>query len=134
MKYTYPAIFTQESNNQYSVVFPDFEGSGYACITGGDDLNDSIAMAQDALNLTLYTMEQDKATVPISSDIKTIVVADNEFVTLVACDTNEYKKFFETKAVKKTLTIPSWLNAKAEKQGVNFSQILQDALINYVGQ
>jgi len=49
-------------------------------------------------------------------------------VTLIRCDTIEYRKFFDNRAVKKTLTIPAWLNTMAERQGVNFSMILQNAL------
>ena len=133
MKYAYPAIFTKESNNQYSVIFPDFEGGGYACATGGDDLNDAVSMAQDALCLVLYRMEQDKVCAPKVSEPKALKTGNNEFVTLITCDTEEYRRFFEKRAIKKTLTIPSWLNAKAEKQGINFSQVLQEALKEQLG-
>jgi len=133
MKYAYPAIFTKESNNLYSVLFPDFEGTGYSCATSGDNLTDALEMAKDALCLVLYTMEQDGQLVPKSSDVKTLSSNENEFTSIIACDTNEYKRFFEKRAVRKTLTVPSWLNAKAEQQGVNFSQVLQEALINQLG-
>ena len=53
---------------------------------------------------------------------------NDEFVSLVSCDTLEYRQFFDNRAVKKTLTIPSWLNTMSEKQGLNFSAILQNAL------
>ena len=131
MKYAYPAIFTKEHNG-YSVLFPDFDGTGFACATGGDDLNDAMNMAQDALCLVLYHMEQDGHLVPKVSDVKAIDTAENEFVSLIACDTDEYKRFYDSRAVKKTLTIPSWLNTKAERKGVNFSQILQEALISFL--
>ena len=55
-------------------------------------------------------------------------VEDNQLVTLIRCDTVAYRKFYDNRAVKKTLTIPSWLNTMAEKQGVNFSMVLQNAL------
>ena len=63
-----------------------------------------------------------------ASDVRSIVCAENQLVTLIRCDTIEYRKFFDNRAVKKTLTIPAWLNTMAERQGVNFSMILQNAL------
>lgn len=85
-------------------------------------------MANDVLCLTLYNLEENKEAVPNPSDPMKIKVRDNEFVTLVSCDTLEYRKFYDNKAVKKTLTIPAWLNAMAEREDINFSQVLQEAL------
>jgi len=133
MKYAYPAIFTEEENGQYSVNFPDFEGSGYGCFTGGNDLNDAMDMAKDALCLVLYDMEKESAAVPKASGVKDFKVARNEFVSLIACDTEWYRRFYDGKAIKKTLSIPSWLNAMAELQSVNFSQVLQEALKQQLG-
>lgn len=123
-KYVYPAIFTKENSGQYYIVFPDFE----ACFTQGDDMQDGLFMANDVLCLTLYGMEENGESIPVPSDPLKIKAGDNEFITLVSCDTLEYRKFYDNKAVKKTLTIPAWLNTQAEKAGVNFSQVLQDAL------
>lgn len=123
-KYVYPAIFTKEDNGMYSVQFPDIAG----CYTDGESLADALEMAQDALCLMMYSREEEGKNVPISSDIKTIAVNANEFVSLVSCDTLEYRKKYNNSAVKKTLTIPAWLNTIAENEGVNFSQVLQDAL------
>ncbi len=122
--YIYPAIFAKEENGIYSINFPDFE----ACFTQGDDIQDGLTMANDVLNLTLYSMEENGQEIPISTDPSSIIVEDNEFVTLVSCDTLEYRKFFDNKAVKKTLTIPNWLNIMAERKEINFSQVLQEAL------
>jgi len=127
-KYVYPAIFTKEDNGQYSVNFPDFE----SCYTGGDNLQEAFEMANDVLCLTLYDKEKAGEAVPTLSDPKTIVVQENTFVSLVACDTLEYQKFYDNKAVKKTLTIPSWLNTRAERANAPFSQILQQGLKNYL--
>lgn len=123
-KYVYPAIFTKEDNGIYSVQFPDIAG----CYTDGESLADALEMAQDALCLMMYSREEEGKNVPVSSDIKTIAVNANEFVSLVSCDTLEYRKKYNNSAVKKTLTIPAWLNTIAENEGVNFSQVLQDAL------
>ena len=123
-KFVYPAIFTQEDNGMYSVVFPDIEN----CYTGGDDMADALEMAEDVLCLTLYDMEQDGRVIPLPSDYKTIKVDNKDIITLIVCDTDFYRRFYENKSVKKTLTIPMWLNERAEVENINFSRVLQDAL------
>ena len=122
-KYAYPAVFAKE-NEGYSVSFPDIEG----CYTCGAALPEAVQMAEDALCLTLYDMDEEGAAIPEPSDIRSIQSGTGEIVSLVCCDTLEYRKKYDKKAVKKTLTIPAWLNTMAEKQGVNFSTVLQKAL------
>lgn len=128
-KYAFPAIFTLEENGVYSIDFPDVDG----CYTQGDDMTDGIAMAQDALCLMLYDMEERGVEIPAPSDIKSVKCGDNEFVTLISCDTMDYRIYFDNKAVKKTLTIPHWLNVMAERKGINFSAALQNALKEQLG-
>lgn len=123
MKYAYPAIFIPEDEG-YSIHFPDFE----SCYTSAETLAEGMEMAADVLCLTLYDMEEAQKQPPKASAINEIKTEGGAFVTLVACDTIEYRKFYDNRAVKKTLTIPSWLNTIAERQGVNFSAILQSAL------
>lgn len=123
-KYVYPAVFTPEDDGSYSVNFPDFE----SCYTGGADLAESLDMAKDVLCLTLYGLEQEGKEIPAPSTVIQLEHGANELVSLVACDTLEYRKFYDSKAVKKTLTIPSWLNDMAERNGINFSGVLQEAL------
>lgn len=123
-KYVYPAIFTHEPEGNYSISFPDVEG----CYTSAETLEAGIEMASDALCLMLYDMEENGETPPQPSDMHQLSVEDNQLVTLIRCDTVAYRKFYDNRAVKKTLTIPSWLNTMAEKQGVNFSMVLQNAL------
>lgn len=124
MKYIYPALFTQESEGGYSVVFNDLE----SCYTCGDTLEAAMDMAKDALELVLYGYEVDHKPIPDASPINTIDVDDNSFVTLIQADTLRYRKKFSQKAVKKTLTIPEWLNDAALQANINFSNVLQDAL------
>ena len=124
-KYLYPAIFTEEENGLYSVDFPDFE----ACFTQGSDLEDAFAMAHDILSLTLCDMEDDGTELPRPSDSRTFELGNGELTSLISADTTEYRKTYSGKAVKKTLTIPQWLNEAAMKENVNFSQVLQDALM-----
>ena len=124
MKYIYPAFFTKDGDF-YIVKFPDIEG----CYTQGETLSEAVEMAEDALCLMLYDYEEEGKKIPEPSDIKKIKVSSNDdFVSLVSCDTLEYRKFYDNKAVKKTLTIPSWLNTMSEKEGINFSAVLQNAL------
>ena len=86
-------------------------------------------MAQDALALMLFDYEIENRTVPIPSNIKDIVTKEEEFVSFILCDTIEYQKKHNTRAIKKTLTIPEWLNKAASAADLNFSQILQEALV-----
>lgn len=123
-KYVYPAIFSKEQNGQYSVAFPDLPG----CYTCGNDLQDALDMANDALCLWLYDAEERQEPVCPPSDPKEIAVDQASFASLVSCDTIEYRKFYDNKSVKKTLTIPSWLNTIAERENVNFSSVLSRAL------
>lgn len=125
MKYVYPAIFTPESCG-YSVRFPDVHN----CFTSGEDLADAMEMAEDALCMMLYEAEEAGAPVPAASTVAAAQAAagQNEFVSLIACDTIEYRKLNDNRAVKKTLSIPSWLNDMAERAGINFSGTLQEAL------
>lgn len=121
MKYVYPAIF-EEKNGKYYVRVPDLSG----CCTTGESLQDAIEMARDAVEMWLCIAEDRNEDIPApTTDLKT----EQGFVSLIDADTTMYRKMTENKAVKKTLTIPSWLNAKAELAGVNFSQLLQEALI-----
>lgn len=125
-KYLFPAIFAREDNGQYSVNFPDIP----QCYTCGDNLQDAYDMAQDVLCMRLYDMEESGVGIPSPSVIRSISVGNNETVSLVGCDTIEYRRLNDNKAVKKTLTIPAWLNTMAEREGINFSSVLQNALKN----
>ena len=123
-KYVYPAIFTKEDDGKYSVLFPDIEN----CYTGGDDMADALDMAEDVLCITLYGMEKDGKAIPAPTDCKAVKVDGNDIFSLVRCDTEYYRRFYENKSVKKTLTIPMWLNERAECENINFSGLLQEAL------
>lgn len=125
-QYIYPAIFTPEDGGGYSIRFPDIVN----CFTDGEDLSSAIENAEDVLCLMIYEMEQAENNIPLASDVLTVQkqLQEGEFVSLITCDTIEYRKFYDNKAVKKTLTIPSWLNDLSERANLNFSAILQEAL------
>ena len=121
MLFIYPAIFHKE-NNSYWVEFPDLEG----CQTYGDTLNETMEYAQEALSAYLLTLLEQNLPLAQPSDISSLSYGSDSFITLVTCDINQYK---DTKAVKKTLTIPAWLNERALAMNINFSQVLQEALL-----
>lgn len=122
-KYVYPAVLTNEEDG-YSVRFPDISG----CYSCGKNLAEAISMAEDALALCLYEMETSKETIPTPTELKDVDLKQEEIVTLICCDTLSYRKMYDKAAVKKTLTIPNWLNLMAEEANINFSQLLQEAL------
>ena len=129
----YPACFFKEENS-YSVVFPDLNYLG----TCGTTVEDAFARAVECLAGYLYWLQQDGENVPLPSKLSDVNVkglmeeleieAEEFFVNIVTVDVKEYAKVHFEKAVKKTLTIPAWLNKLALENGVNFSQVLQEAL------
>lgn len=124
MKYVYPAIFTPVENGEYSIKVPDLPG----CVTCGNDLPDALDMARDAISMWLCDAENCNEEIPPASNLLDVECEKIEFVNLIVVDTVEYRNLNDSRAIKKTLTIPNWLNTKAEKAGVNFSQVLQEAL------
>ena len=121
MKTAYPAIIHAEDEG-YWVEFPDLEG----CFSDGDTLADAASNASEALGMYICSLMERNIDVPRPSDPRS-VHADDGMVTIVATEPLAYVK--STKAVKKTLTIPEWLNIEAEKRHINFSSVLQQALI-----
>lgn len=127
-RYVYPAVFTKEEKG-YSVSFPDVSG----CYTDADTLEEAMIRAKDALCLMLYSAEEEGTEIAPASDIMSVEVGKDEFTSLIACDTIEYRRFFDNKAVKKTLTIPQWLNKMSEEAHLNFSAVLKEALMQKLG-
>ena len=124
MKYIYPAIFEQDNNKIYLVSFPDLDG----CYTDGKTLEEALENAEDLLNLKLWDMEEKKEDIPVPSDPRKIKTAKTEFISLISANTLAYRKLYDRKSVKKTLSIPRWLDNLATENNVNFSNILQNAL------
>ena len=127
-KYIYPAIFIPEEGG-FSVEFPDIEG----CFTCGKDLEDAMTMANDALSLMLVELEDCNEPIPKASEIHELKMEKKEFATLIKVDTTIYRHTLNNLAVKKTLSIPGYLNQAAIAAGLNFSQVLQDALREKLG-
>ena len=136
MNYVYPAVFYEEEGG-ISVIFPDLGNLA----TFGDNMADAMRMAQDACGLYLFTALRDGEDIPAPSalneinpaailkDVEMESAAGSAFVNMVLVDMNEYARQHSDKAVKKTLSIPMWLNTLCEEKSINFSKVLQDALL-----
>ncbi len=126
-KTTYFAIF-EPSDTGYSIYFPDFPG----CITCGDNIEHGLKMAKEALGLHYWGMERDGDIIPSPSLPPFLDMQSDDFVVPIDIFPDIIKGATENRAIKKTLTIPYWLNKQAEAQSVNFSQVLQSALKEYL--
>ncbi len=127
MKLVYPAVFSPlEEMDGYCVTFPDLPG----CVTQGDNLADAIIMAIDAASGWVLDEIEDGNPVPKASKPSDIVLEDtNDFVNLVALDMDSYAEKYGQKAIRKNCTIPAWLNTISERANINFSAVLQEALM-----
>ena len=123
-KYYYPAVFQKEDEG-FSVWMPDVPG----CISQGDSLEEAVENIKDAFGLFVEEEQQNGARIPDASNPADIVLEERQFIALVEFDWMEYLRKNDTRTVKKTLTIPAWLNAMAEEQHINFSGVLKSALI-----
>ena len=125
--YRYNAIFTYKKDGVH-VVFPDLPG----CITFGKDEDEAINMAREVLALHIYGMEEDGDELPPPSSVKklfkTETLEENEAFFLVEAFMPPLREKQQNRYVKKTLSIPYWLNAEAERRGINFSNTLQNAI------
>ena len=128
-KLFYPAIFHKAEEGGFWITFPDIP----ECMTQGDDMQQSYEMAVEALGLALASREEEKQEIPAPSEPCKLTVSDDEFCVVIEFDMLAYKKRTNSKAVKKTLSIPEWLNEEASALGINFSQVLQEALMQKVG-
>lgn len=127
--YYYPAVLTREKVGGYSIRFPDFDG----CFTQGETIEEVYNMAVEAIGLWLEdNIANDN--MPDACDPGSVKLEEGEsFVALIDFQPEEYLRRISEKSVKKTLTIPSWLNELAYRRGLNFSQILQEGLKIHLG-
>ena len=127
MKVVYPTILIPDGS-EYIVRVPDL-----GITTEGKDLADAIYMARDAIGVLGIDYEDDGEELPQPFSSKKVETSADDIVTLVDVDLSEYRKKVDNRMVKKNCTIPYYLNVEAEKQGVNFSRVLQEALITKLG-
>lgn len=126
--YIYPAIFTYD-DNVVIIEFPDIPG----CISQAYDDKEAVYNAKDVLSLMLYSMEEDNEPLPAASDISALKLKKNQKAFPIDVWMPYYRAQIKTHCVKKTLTIPNWLNVLAEEHNVNFSRMLRKALVEYLG-
>ena len=125
-KYFYPVIFEPEEVG-VSAYVPDIPG----CMTQGDSIEEALENVQEAMGLMLEDTAPENY--PEPSNPNKITIDDKQFVMLVPFDKLAYDRKYNAKAVKKTLSIPAWLNNLAMEQNINFSKVLQKALMNELG-
>lgn len=122
----YPIVISKEDDGYY-VEIPDFDMA-----TQGEDIADAMAMARDAIGIMGIDMEDDGKQLPVPGAVK-FNVDEGDIVTLVDVDFVEYRRKVDNRAVKKNCTIPYWLSVAADKAGINYSRVLQDAIIALLG-
>ena len=123
-RYLYPAVLTYEEGYEIAVTFPDLRG----CATSGETDADAVAAGREALGLHLFGMEEDGDELPTPSQAKDIKLEDGEVIAMIDVFMPSVRLNQKNKAVNRTVTLPAWLNAKAVECGINFSQLLQDAI------
>ena len=118
MEYIYPALFQANDDGSYTITYPDLDG----CISEGKNLSNAMDMAQSALTQWVEYLTESKVTVPNPTDIKNINVNGNEFVSLIRANVKDGR------AVKRTVSLPKWMDEKVTENGLSLSRVLQDAL------
>ena len=118
MEYVYPAIFHHNEDESYTIVFPDLPG----CISEGKTLGNAMYMAQSALTQWLGYLTDKKQTIPNASPAEKIKAPKGDFVNLIRAEVKN------TQAVKRTVSIPKWMDDKVVQSGLSLSRVLQDAL------
>lgn len=122
MKNSYPIILTPDSTG-YAVGIPDFQIG-----TQGDSIPEAMELARDAIGLMGIDMEDDGKTLPQPSALESVSKSPGDIVTLVDVDFTECRRQNDMRTVRRNVSLPSWLNAAAEKAGLNVSAVLQSAL------
>ena len=126
-RYIFPALFNY-ADDGISVTFPDLPG----CITCGDNDDEAFSMAKEALALHLFGMEEDGNPIPVATSPKNIGTS-GESVVFIEVWMPPFRSEMLNQSVKKTLTIPKWLDVAAKEHKVNYSYILQEALKDHLG-
>ena len=117
-EYVYPAIFHQNKDGSFTITYPDLPG----CISEGKSLGNAMYMAQTALTQWIEYLTDEKQSIPPASNFENIEVAQDEFINLIRADVKD------NRAVKRTISIPKWMDDKVIESGLSLSRVLQDAL------
>lgn len=117
-EYVYPAIFHRNEDDSFTITYPDLPG----CISEGKSLGNAMYMAQSALTQWIEYLTDKKQSIPLATDLHNIETTDEEFVSLIRADIKD------NRAVKRTVSIPKWMDDKVIESGLSLSRVLQDAL------
>ena len=123
MKYVYPALFVKEDES-IIVTFPDLEDT----FTDGATMQEAFENAEDVLNLMLWNREEEKDDIPMPSSPEQITVPQEATLAMIKADTLAYRKLHDQKIIRRSITIPSWLDTLARERNINFSQLMQNAI------
>lgn len=123
MKYVYPALFVVEDDG-IIVTFPDLDDT----FTDGATMQEAFENAEDVLNLMLWNHEEEKEEIPPPSLPEQITVPQGATLAMIKADTLTYRKIHDTKTIRRSITIPSWLDTLARERNINFSQLMQNAI------
>lgn len=116
-EYVYPAIFHKNNDGSFTVTFPDLPG----CITEGKTMGNALKMAQSALAQWIDFLHDEKEAIPEASEYSAITPAEGEAVSLVQADTRD------NRAVKRTVSLPKWMDDKLAEAGFSLSKLVQEA-------
>ena len=117
-EYVYPAIFHPNEDGSFTITYPDLPG----CISEGKSLGNAMYMAQSALTQWIEYLTDKKQEIPTARNLNEIETFQNEFVSLIRADVKDGR------AVKRTVSIPKWMDDKVSEAGLSLSRVLQDAL------
>jgi len=126
-RYFYPAVFIYDPNAEISVFFPDLDVA-----TSGIDEEDALLSARELLGITMFGLEEDNEVIPQATPLENIKEKENEKTVLIDVYMPTIRLSEKNKSINRTVTLPAWLNAKALESGVNVSQLLQDALKEFL--
>lgn len=117
-EYVYPAVFHPNSDGTFTITYPDLPG----CVSEGKSLENALYMAQDALTQWISTAAENGISFSPASTIGTVARGDDEFVSLIRAVVKDEH------AVRRTVSIPKWMDDKVSESGLSLSRVLQDAL------
>lgn len=117
-EYVYPAVFHENEDGTYTIIFPDLPG----CISEGKSLGNAMKMAEAALTQWIEYLKDEKEDIPKPSQLQSIELENNEFVNFIRADIKD------NRAVKRTISLPRWMDEQAAEEGLSLSKILQEAL------
>ena len=127
-RYFYPAVFTYEEGQEIAVEFPDLDVA-----TSGTDDNNALLSARELLGCVIFGLEEDGEELPVPTPLSKMKLQTNERAVLIDVYMPSIRNAHINKSVSRTVTLPAWLNSIALEHNINFSQLLQKALMEYLG-